>query len=214
MHEDALRQTIIDHCQRMSAVGLAKGTSGNISARAGGRMLITPSAVAYEALRPEMIATIALDGSAICKGPCKPSSEWRFHHDILMARPEVGAVVHTHSAHATALSIIRRGIPPAHYMVALFGGSDVRCAGYALFGTQALSDHALEALQGRRACLLANHGAITLGRSVDEALALAVELETLAQHYVLSLQAGEPVLLSDPEMHEALRAFADYRQGA
>jgi L-fuculose-phosphate aldolase len=210
MSEQSLRAEIIAQCRAMNASGLNQGMSGNISARAGDAMLITPSGVPYDLLTPETICRMALDGSADWEGPCKPSSEWRFHHDILRARSEAQAIVHTHSVHATACSMTRQGIPPAHYMIALFGGADVRCAPYALFGTQALSDAALGALAGRSACLLANHGAITLGRSLDHAMYLAEELETLARQFLLSLSAGGPVLLTEAEMEEALEAFKSY----
>ncbi|MEM7190482.1 MAG: class II aldolase/adducin family protein [Pseudomonadota bacterium] len=213
MNNLALRKEIIARCRHMNASGLNQGTSGNISARAGQHMLITPSAVPYDDLTPKLIARMPLDGSDAHDGPLKPSSEWRFHRDILMARPEVGAIVHTHSLHATALSMARKPVPPAHYMVALFGGPDVRCSDYAQFGTQALSDAALTALADRRACLLANHGMITLGRDLTQAMHLAEELETLARQYLLSCAAGGPVLLSDDEIGEALAAFDSYRPG-
>src|SRR5690606_26268906 len=153
--ETALRQAIIDQCRWMNATGLNQGTSGNISVRYGDEMLITPSGIPYDGMTPEMIAAMPLgrtDGTY--RGPLKPSSEWRIHRDILSARPEAGAVVHTHSTYATALAITRRGIPPCHYMVAAFGGEDVRCSDYARFGTQELSDAAIAALEGRNGCLL------------------------------------------------------------
>ena len=211
--ERALRQAIVERCRWMNASGLNQGTSGNISARVGRAMLITPSGVPYERMEPDMLARMPLDGgNGASEGPCRPSSEWRFHRDILAARREVGAVVHTHSPHATALAMTRRGIPAAHYMVAAFGGP-VRCADYATFGTEALSRAALAALEGRQACLLANHGMIALGRDLDHAMALAVELEALARQYVLSLAIGGPVLLDQEEMEAVGRAFADYGPG-
>ncbi len=198
----------------MNASGLNQGTSGNISARWGQAMLITPSGVPYERMEPGMLAAMPLDGAeGAWQGPCRPSTEWRFHRDILATRPEAGAVVHTHSPHATALAMTRRGVPAAHYMVAAFGGP-VRCADYATFGTEALSRAALTALEGRQACLLANHGAIALGRDLDDAMRLAVELEALARQYVLSLAIGGPVLLGEAEMEAVARAFAGYGPGA
>lgn len=207
-----IRHEIVEAMRRMEALGLTQGTSGNVSVRRGDGFLISPSGVPPAALTPETI--VALDGDGAAQpGQGKPSSEWRFHRDILAARAEVQAIIHKHSPHATALSMTRQPIPPAHYMVAAFGGDDVRCAGYALFGSQTLSDAAVTALEGRWACLLANHGAITLGETLDTALWRAVELETLARQYLLSLQAGGPVLLSTDEIAEALDAFADYGAG-
>jgi L-fuculose-phosphate aldolase len=143
-----------------------------------------------------------------------PSSEWRFHRDIYCARPEIGAIVHTHAPFATTLACLDRGIPPFHYMIAVAGGRDIRCAPYATFGTQALSDHAVAALDGRRACLLAHHGMIAAGDSLAQALALAVEVETLAEMYWRALQIGEPRLLPDDEMRVVLEKFRSYGQGA
>jgi L-fuculose-phosphate aldolase len=194
----------------MNASGLNQGTSGNISVRSGKGMLITPSSTPYDTMTPAMIATMPLDGEEAWEGPLKPSSEWRFHRDILRHRPEVGAIVHTHSVNATALSMTRRPIPPCHYMIAAFGGDDVRIATYATFGTAELSANALVALTGRTACLLANHGMITLGRDLEQAMWRAVELETLARQYILALQAGGPVLLSAAEIEAARAKFAGY----
>ena len=193
--EIQLRQAIVEKSRWMNASGLNQGTSGNISVRHDDEMLITPSGVPYEVMTPEMIAAMPVsreDGAY--RGPLKPSSEWRIHLDILRARSDVGAVVHTHSTYATALAIARRSIPACHYVVAAFGGGDVRCSGYARFGTKELSEAALAALEDRNGCLLANHGMIAVGPMLDRAMYLAVELETLAKHYVLSLQIGDPVL--------------------
>lgn len=209
--ERALRRAIVDQCRWMNASGLNQGTSGNISARFGDRMLITPSATPYEAMEPEMLAAMPLDGErGVWEGPLKPSTEWRFHLDILRARPEAGAVVHTHSTYATALAMARKPIPACHYMVAAFGGTDVRCAGYARFGTAELSALALEALEGRAACLLANHGAIATGPTLDKAMWIAVELETLARQYAISLTIGGPHILDDHQIAETAAAFAGY----
>lgn len=209
--ELALRREIIAQCRWMNAVGLNQGTSGNIAARLGERMLITPSAMPYDALEPEMIAAMPLareDGA--WEGPRKPSTEWRFHLAILRARPEVGAVVHTHSTYATVLAIARKPIPACHYMIAAFGGMDVRCSDYATFGTEALSRAALAALEGRSGCLLANHGMIAVGATLGEAMWRAVELETIARQYYLSLAVGGPVLLSEAEIAEAATSFGGY----
>lgn len=213
--ERALRQAIIDKCLWMNASGLNQGTSGNISARFGDRMLITPSATPYDDLRPEMIASMPIvgaeaEGYGRWDGPLKPSTEWRFHLDIFAARPDVGAIVHTHSTYATVLAIARKPIPACHYMIAAFGGTDIRVGDYATYGTAALSAHALKALEGRNGCLLANHGMIAVGPGLDKAMWLAVELETLAKQYHLALQIGGPVILSDAEIADAAKGFASY----
>lgn len=207
----ALRRAVIAAARAMNGLGINQGSSGNVSVRAGKGLLITPTALPYDATTPGDIVAMALDGSH--KGPRRPSSEWRFHRDIYAARPDAGAVVHTHAVHATALACLRKPIPRFHYMVALAGGEDIRCAPYATYGTQELSDHALAALEGRKACLLANHGMIALGPNLDAALALAVEVETLARQYLLALQCGGPKLLTRAQMAEALAKFADYRPG-
>lgn len=205
--ERALRQAIVDQCRWMNASGLNQGTSGNISVRHGGDMLITPSSTPYDEMGPEAICAVPLDDPENWRGPRKPSSEWRFHRDILSARPEFGAIVHTHAIHCTALAICRREIPAVHYMIAHFGGPTVRCADFAIYGTQALSDLALRALEDRMACLLANHGAIACGSDLDRAMWLAAELETLARQYILALRIGDPVILDDAAIAETARKF-------
>lgn len=210
--ERAVRQQIIDLCLEMNRNGINQGTSGNISARHGDAMLLTPSATPYEALTPEMIVSVPLEGDGSdWSGPLKPSTEWRFHRDILRARPDAGAVVHAHPIFATTLAMTRRAIPACHYMVAVFGGTDVKCSGYARYGTEALSREALAALDGRTGCLLANHGAITIGSDLDKAMWRMVELETLARQYHHSLLLpGGPVILSDAEIAEVLEGFGSY----
>jgi len=210
--ERAVRQQIIDLCLEMNRNGINQGTSGNISARHGDAMLLTPSATPYEALTPEMIVSVPLEGDGSdWSGPLKPSTEWRFHRDILRARPDAGAVVHAHPIFATTLAMTRRAIPACHYMVAVFGGTDVKCSGYARYGTEELSREALAALDGRTGCLLANHGAITIGSDLDKAMWRMVELETLAQQYHHSLLLpGGPVILSDAEIAEVLEGFGSY----
>ena len=193
----------------MNALGINQGMSGNISVRVPDGLLLTPSGMAYETMTPDDIVFMAADGS-VPPDQRKPSSEWRFHCDILKARADIDAVVHTHANFATSLACLGRDIPAFHYMVAVAGGDSIRCAPYATFGTQALSDHALKALEGRRACLLANHGMIALGGSLDRALALAVEVETLAAQYWRALQIGEPNLLSEAEMRRVLKKFQSY----
>ena len=208
MHDTTLRERLLATARAMAASGLNKGTAGNASVRSRGGFLITPSGRPYEDCRPEDMALMAMDGS--WQGPFAPSSEWRIHRDILAARPEAGAVLHAHSPFATALACHRRGIPAFHYMIARFGGSDIRCAPYATFGTQALSDGALAALEGRGACLLANHGMLVLGPDLPRTLALALEFETLCEQYWRALQLGEPSLLSAAEMAEVITRFKTY----
>ena len=202
------RQSIIDACLRMNALGINQGTSGNISLRHDAGMLITPTSVPYEAMQPEQIVYMGLDGSF---DPAqRPSSEWRFHLDILKARPDVNAVVHTHPPYSTMLAIMGLEIPPVHYMIACAGGDTIRCAPYATFGTQELSDHAVAALEGRLACLLEHHGMIAVGPSLSKAMWLAVEVETLARQYHGCLQIGTPRLLSKEEMKNVLGRIAGY----
>ena len=209
--ERRLRVDIVEAARSMNALGINQGTSGNISARCGGRMLITPSATPYERMRPEDLASMALDGADDSwTGPLKPSTEWRFHKQLVLARPDAGAVVHTHAPYCTALAILRRPIPAVHYMIAAFGGADIRCAPYAPFGTAELARHTLEAMEGRNACLLANHGMVVAGPDLAKAMWLAVELETLARQYCLSLQTGKPHILSGAEIGQALAAFSTY----
>ena len=212
--ERALREAVIDTALAMNAAGINRGKSGNVSARwrddAFDGFLVTPTGVPYDRTTPEQIVAMTLAGEA--RGNVLPSSEWRFHRDIYAARGDVQAIVHTHAPFTTTLACMHRGIPPFHYMVAVAGGKDIRCAPYATFGTQELSDHAVAALSGRRACLLANHGMIAIGASLDGALALAVEVETLAEMYWRALQIGEPVPLPDEEMERVLEKFATYGQ--
>jgi L-fuculose-phosphate aldolase len=212
MNEAELRAAIIATALAMNASGINRGKSGNVSARLRFEdfdgFLVTPSALPYAQTTPADIAAVSLAGEA--RGPRPPSSEWRFHRDIYARRDDAHAVVHAHSPFATSLACLHRGIPAFHYMVAVAGGNDIRCAPYATFGSQALSDHVLAALADRNACLMANHGLVAIGRSLEAALALAVEVESLAQMYWTALQAGDPVLLSDAEMEIVLDKFASY----
>lgn len=209
-----LRQAVITTALAMNAAGINRGKSGNVSTRLRrdgfDGFLVTPTGLAYIDIAPDDIVAMTLDGEA--EGNRLPSSEWRFHRDIYANRNDAGAIVHTHAPFATSLACLHRSIPAFHYMVAVAGGSDIRCAPYATFGTQTLSDHALAALADRRACLLANHGMIALGATLEVALALAVEVETLAEMYWRALQIGEPILLSADEMASVLRKFATYGQ--
>lgn len=204
------REALIATGRRMNTSGLNQGTSGNLSHRVEEGFLVTPTGMEYEALRPEDIVLVRFDGSH--EGPRRPSSEWRFHRDILASRPEVSAVLHAHSMFCTAVACLRRSIPAFHYMVAAAGGSSIRCAPYATFGTEELSRHAVAALEGRKACLLANHGLIAVGADLAGAFKLAVEVETLAAMYLRALQVGEPVVLDEAEMAVVLEKFKTYGQ--
>ena len=208
MSEKELRQAVVETAQKASAAGLMPGTAGNVSVRSGERFLVTPSGVPYEHLTEEMIVPMALDGTF--EGAWKPSSEWRMHADIYRERGEAQAVVHTHSPHATALSTLRIDIPAFHYMIALAGGSTVRCATYATFGSAELSANMIAALEGRKACLLANHGVTVFERDLGKALRLAGEVELLAQEYFLARQLGEPVILDEAEMARVIERFSGY----
>jgi L-fuculose-phosphate aldolase len=203
-----LRQKMLSVAQTMVSQGLNKGTSGNLGCRLDDHFLVTPSGAPVDQMQPMDMVALRFDGSKISTG--KPSSEWRFHCDILKGRSEVNAVVHCHSPFATTLSCLRLDIPPIHYMIALAGGNSIRCARYALFGTEALSENALVALSDRKACLLANHGMIALGRDLDEALAIATEVEFICEQYWRALQVGSPVLLSEEEMQAVLISFKSY----
>ena len=203
-----LCKDIIGTCLEMNALGINQGTSGNVSARHGDGFLITPSGIPYVETSPDQIVEMDLDGGYT--GELLPSSEWRMHLDLFKARPEAKAIVHTHSTYATALSCLRIEVPAFHYMIGVTGGTTLRCADYATFGTQALSDAMLVALEDRTACLLANHGMICFGPSLSKALWLAGEIETLCKQYYLACQAGTPVILDDAEMQGVLARFKTY----
>ncbi|GAB1232472.1 class II aldolase/adducin family protein [Ferrigenium sp. UT5] len=208
--EQALRAALLDVSRRMVELGLNRGTAGNASVRCREGVLLTPSAVPVAEMSPASMVRMTLDGTVQQGG--RPSSEWRFHCDIFKARPEIGAVLHMHSPFATTLACLRREVPAVHYMIALAGGDSIRCAPYSVFGEQQLSDDALEALQGRKACLLGNHGMIALGSDLDEALAVAQEVEFLCELYWRTLQAGVPQLLTTQQMHAVKQKFVDYKK--
>jgi L-fuculose-phosphate aldolase len=210
MNESDLRAALAAAARQTVSSGLNQGASGNVSARFGEGFLVTPSGLANATLGPEDMVFVDMAGQVT--GTLRPSSEWRIHRDLYRARPAAGAVVHAHSPYAVSLACLRRGIPAFHYMVAVAGGKDIRCADYATFGTQALSDAVLVALEGRRACLMSNHGMVAVGEGIDAALALAVEVEALCAQYWRARLMGEPVLLSDAEMDEVLARFGDYGQ--
>jgi L-fuculose-phosphate aldolase len=212
--EKALREAIVEKCRWMNAIGLNQGTSGNISARYGDRMLITPSAIPYDIMTGAMIASMPIEGEyGAWEGRHRPSTEWRFHLDIMKERPDVGAIVHTHATFATILSIARRSIPSCHYMVAVFGGTDIRCAEYATYGTKALAENAVKALKDRNGCLLANHGMIAAGDNLDKAMWLAVELETIAKQYFHTLLIGGPVILPPAAIEETRASMKQQKDG-
>jgi L-fuculose-phosphate aldolase len=202
------REDLLNSALALQALGLNQGTSGNASVRHGGGVLITPSGMPINEMSANSMVEMNLHGEAIDAG--KPSSEWRFHRDIYQARPEVGAVIHTHSMFATTLATLRLEIPAFHYMIAVVGGDSIRCSDYALFGTQRLSDSAIEALKDRRACLLANHGMIAVGKSLQQALDVALEVETLCEQYWRALQIGKPSILSAEEMRAVFDQFKGY----
>ncbi len=209
--EKALRTALVEACRDLNRLGINQGTSGNISVRHGDTMLISPSAVPYDTMTHEDVAAMPIGGEyGAWTGRLRPSTEWRFHLDIMRARPDAGAVVHCHPTFCTSLAIARKPIPACHYMMAAFGGVDVRCAPYATYGTKELSEHAIEALRDRNACLLANHGMIVVGPSLAKAMWLAVELETIAKQYWHSLLIGGPVLLGEAEIADTMKGFGSY----
>ena len=211
-NEADLRKEIIAVAMVLADRNIIQGMSGNISVSCGDGFLITPTSVPYNRLQPDEIVWMDYDGTL--KGSRKPSSEWRFHLDIQRTRADVGAIVHAHSPYCTALAIMGRSIPAIHYMIAAAGGPDIRCAPYATFGTQALSDHVMTALEGRTACLMAHHGMIAMGATLDRAAWLAVEIEALARQYHACLQIGSPPVLSNDEIERVRLKFTDYGQGA
>lgn len=210
MTEAKLREEIVEVAQAIARAGFCPSKSGNVSARFRDGLLITPSGMPYAKTKPEDLIYLGLDG-AVLAGARKPSSEWPFHVEIYKARPDAQAIVHTHSPRATALASARRGIPAFHYMIALCGGADVRCADYATFGTPELAANAVRALEGRKAVLLANHGVIALGASLAGAHTIVAEVENLAGQYLDLLAAGlEPVILDAAEMARVSEKFAGY----
>ena len=207
----ALCAAVVRTAQALDTAGFCPSKSGNVSVRHGERVLITPSGLPYAAMLPDDIVEIDFDGRRTGGSDRKASSEWPFHAAIYKARPDAAAIVHTHSPYATALSCARRDIPAFHYMIALGGGADIRCADYATFGTQALADNAVAALEGRRAVLLANHGVITIGQTLAGAQTLAGEVENLARQYLALLAAGlAPAILDAPEMERVTAQFKGY----
>ncbi|MDO8958837.1 MAG: class II aldolase/adducin family protein [Rhodocyclaceae bacterium] len=228
----ALAAAVLATARAMNAAGINRGAAGNVSARCADGFIITPTGMAYDDCAAEDMAKVGVTATVaqrlttlpsplagegqgergLAQGRRKPSSEWRFHHDIYAARPEAGAIIHAHSPFATALACQEIEIPPFHYMIARFGGATVRCAAYATFGTQALSDALLVALRERRACLMAHHGMVVFGNDLKEALALAIEFESLCEQFWRVLQLGQPKLLPADEMTRVIEKFKDYGQ--
>ncbi len=200
-NQQALRAEMVNICRRMNSSGINQGTAGNLSVRLAKGFLITPSGLPYDTMTPQDIVEMDFDGTYAGR---RPSSEWRFHRDILKARDDVDVVLHCHSIYATTLACHHKSIPSFHYMTGVAGGTDIRCAQYATFGTQALSDNALVALKDRKACLLGQHGQISLGKTMEAALWLAIEVESLSRMYVQALTLGEPPVLPDEEMARVL----------
>ncbi len=198
-------------CRKLEADGLNRGASGNVSVRMGDHMLITPTAVGYDAIAPEMMAKMALDDyDGAWEGPNGPSSEWRFHRDILRVRPDMNAVIHTHAPWSTVLAVARKPIPAIHYMIAAFGGREIRVADYARYGTAELSANVVSAIKDRNGCLMANHGMVVGGADLTRTLWLAGELEALAHQHYHALAIGGGPVLSDAQVAETARGFESY----
>ena len=203
--------SLIDTAIQLQNMGLNHGATGNCSCRDGDTYLITPSGVETQNLSEDKIVRMDFKGNVVDSiSNLKPSSEWRFHQDIMSKRQEVRAVVHTHSIFASTVSLFGNELPPFHYMIAVAGGSSVRCAPYAMFGTQELSDNIIDALLDRKACLIANHGLVSIGANLAEALQIAEEIEHLCQLYIEAKKLGEPNLLNQKQMIEVIERFQTY----
>jgi L-fuculose-phosphate aldolase len=202
------RNAVIKTCLQMNADGINQGTSGNVSVRTDEGFLITASGIPYNKMKPVHVIEMDLEGNY--RGEFLPSTEWRMHMDIFRARPEANAIVHVHSTYATALACLRKDVPAFHYMIGVTGGTSLRVSDYAEFGTQELSDTMLKAMAGRTACLLANHGQICFGPSLDKALWLAGEIEHLCHQYWAACLAGKPILLDETQMVSVLKRFKTY----
>jgi L-fuculose-phosphate aldolase len=212
MNESQLRAAAVVAIKKLDALGMNRGSTGNLSLRHGEGMLITPTGMGADDLRPQDMVWVAWDGRV--QGDWQPSSEWHFHQAIYLKRPDLHAVVHTHSTHATALACLRRDLPSFHYMVAVAGGDSVPCVPYHLFGTEALSNAVAGAMKDRDACLMANHGLVAAGGNLAKALKVVQEVESLCQIYLQALAVGEPSLLSKAEMAEVIEKFKTYGRAA
>ncbi|MEP0960722.1 MAG: class II aldolase/adducin family protein [Roseobacter sp.] len=211
MNEAELRKDVVAAYQELGREGMNKGASGNVSARLGMHMLITPSGIPSALMEPDQVAKLRIDDdTGAYEGPCKPSSEWRFHRDILRSRPDAGAVVHAHAPFSTILAIMRKPIPAIHYMMAAFGTTEIKVADYETYGTPALSTAVIKAMEGANGCLMANHGMVVAGPNLTRTMWLAGEIELLANQYYHSLLAGTPHILSDAEIHETAKSFENY----
>jgi L-fuculose-phosphate aldolase len=210
MTEQQSREQLLVTSRRLVELGLNRGTAGNASVRNGEGMLITPSALPVAEMTTDSMVRMDLEGKVLQGG--KPSSEWRFHRDIFVARPEIGAVLHMHSTFATTIACLGKDLPAVHYHIAIAGGDSLRCTPYTIFGEQNLSDFALEALHDRKACLLGNHGMIALGKDLAEALSVAQEVEYLCEIYWRTLQAGTPQILTAQQMHAVKEKFVEYKK--
>jgi len=210
MSEQESRQQLLAASRRLVELGLNRGTAGNASIRHGDGMLITPSALPVAEMTTDSMVRMDLEGKVLQGG--KPSSEWRFHRDIFVARPEIGAVLHMHSTFATTIACLGKDVPAVHYHIAIAGGDSIRCTPYTIFGEQNLSDLALEALHDRKACLLGNHGMIALGKDLADALSVAHEVEYLCEIYWRTLQAGTPQILTAQQMHAVKEKFVEYKK--
>jgi L-fuculose-phosphate aldolase len=206
-----LRDELVITAKRMSELGLTPGMSGNVSVRGPSGMIVTPSGMPYSELRPDDAVEIKADGT-LRPGQRAPSTEWQLHRDILGARQDVHAIVHTHSLYCTTISMLRRPIPAVHYMIVLAGSDEIPCADYATFGSAQLALNAVTALRGGDACLLANHGMVALGQTLASALKLAAEVETLASQYWHAAQVGSPHVLDREELLKVRDRFAEYGQ--
>ena len=209
--------SLLSVMRRLDSIGMNRASSGNCSIRVEHGFLVTPSGIPVEDLTEDLLVRMNLEGEVLLEpgriqdeNLVKPSSEWRFHRDIYLMRPEVNAVVHSHSTFATTLACLNLDVPSFHYMIAVAGGDSIRCAPYELFGTQELSNSALEALKGRKACLLQNHGMIAIGASLQDALRVAIETESLCEQYWRVIQIGKPNLLSSSQMDLVLEKFKTY----
>ena len=211
------RNQIIEYSLRLNSTNLSPLRSGNISLRGieddieG--YLITPSGKKYETLKPEDIVFMGLNEEEENNSTNKPSSEWRFHRDIYVNKKEAHAIVHAHSPHATAVSSHGKPIPPFHYMIALAGGDDIKCAEYATFGTEELSNNVIKALENRSACLMSNHGQVAFGKNLEDTFELAQEIENICHQYIIALKLGQPKILSFEEMKKVLDKAKNYKKG-